>query len=302
MKLEVLPSEYHSKLTLDRSNIFAEDSYLSKSSVFELWQSSLYQWRFHPREFKSTDAMAWGSLVDCLITTPEDFDAQFVVSPFDSYRTKEAREWKTEQEAKEMTIVTEELIAKAEKAVRVLTKTHKAAAEIIAKSQKQVMLVGKLKHPLSDDKFVNLKALLDLAPMGGDYLCDIKTTHDFTPSGFEKTIAKFGYHIQASHYLNLWNQLNPDDKRYRFKIIWQQAAAPYEVAVTELPESDIADGSDMFNYLLGKIVSAAKKNYWPMRFPKPILLGRAAFSTYQEEQEIEGYIDAPSSKHEEVAS
>ena len=62
--LEILPSQYHTELKLDRSDIFSPESWLSKSSVFELYQSSLYKWRYFPRQFKPTSNMAWGRLVD----------------------------------------------------------------------------------------------------------------------------------------------------------------------------------------------------------------------------------------------
>ena len=292
MNLEVLPSEYHTKLKLNRANIFDPESYLSKSAVFELYQKSLFQWRYHPREYDSTTSMTWGSLVDCLITTPEDFDSQFTVSPFENFKKKEAREWRDNMQSEGVDIVTEEIIEKAKAAVKVLTETHKESAAIIANSKKQVMLMSKINHPLAD-KPINMKALLDFVPNGVDFLSDLKTTHDFTPSGFEKAIAKYGYHVQASHYLNLWNLLNPDDQRTRFRIIWQDSNPPYEVAITELPETDIADGADLFNHLLSKIIVASKKNKWEMRFPKTILLGRATFGMYQEGQEIDGYVEAP---------
>ena len=292
MNLEVLPSEYHTKLKLNRANIFDPESYLSKSAVFELYQKSLFQWRYHPREYDSTTSMTWGSLVDCLITTPEDFDSQFTVSPFENFKKKEAREWRDNMQAEGVDIVTEEMIEKAEAAVKVLTETHEEAAAILADSRKQVMLMSPIKHPLSD-KIINMKALLDVVPNNADFIADIKTVHDFTPSGFEKAIAKYGYHVQASHYLNLWNLLNPDDQRHRFRIIWQDSNPPYEVAITELPETDIADGADLFNHLLSKIIVASKKNKWEMRFPKTILLGRATFGMYQEGQEIDGYVEAP---------
>ena len=78
MKNQINPSDYHSLLTLDRSNIFSKDSWLSKSAVWELFQSSLYRWRYHPKQY-STGAMRWGSLVDCLVTSPEDFKSQFTM-------------------------------------------------------------------------------------------------------------------------------------------------------------------------------------------------------------------------------
>lgn len=290
--LEILPSQYHTELKLDRSDIFSPESWLSKSAVFELYQSSLYKWRYFPRQFKPTQNMAWGSLVDTIITAPEDLQTEFSISPFSSYRTKEAREWKAEQEANHKTIITTDLLDEAHKAVEVLTVRHKYAAEMIAKSKKQVMLLNKITHP-AHDKPVQIKSLVDLAPEGEPFLIDLKTTADFSASGFAKTIAKFGYNVQAGLYLSLWNSLHPHDQRDRFQIIWQESSAPYEVAVTEIPQSDIAEGMDMFMHLLGKLVIASKRNRWPMKFEKPVILGRAMFGHSVDEEEFDGFTEAP---------
>jgi len=88
---EISPRDYHSKLTCNRANIHAADSFLSKSVLWELDSRSLWKWRYHPRKMEPTAAMQWGSLVDCLATTPELLSESIAISPYDSYRTKEAR-------------------------------------------------------------------------------------------------------------------------------------------------------------------------------------------------------------------
>jgi hypothetical protein len=235
--------------------------------------------------------MAWGSLVDTIITAPEDLQTEFAISPFDSFRSKEAREWKAEQEANHKVIINTELLEEAHKAVKTLTSTHKYAAKMIEKSKRQVMLLNKMEHP-SVDRKVQVKGLVDLAPEGEPFLMDLKTTADFSAGGFEKTQAKFGYNVQAGLYLNLWNSLHPDDQRDRFQIVWQQSAAPYEVAVTEMPAADIQAGADMFSHLLGKLVRAADKNWWPMKYEKPVLLGRAMFGQHMDDEEIDGLTES----------
>lgn len=289
---DLSPSRYHSDLVLNRKDVFSEDSYLSKSVIWSLYQSSLYKWRYFPTNFKPGPAVIWGSLVDCLATAPDEYDDCFVISEFDSFRTKAAREWKEEMADSGKTVITKELLKDAQFACDVLTKKHKYAASLIEKSRSQVVLIDKIQHP-SVSRPVNVKGLVDFVPEGEDFLIDLKTTSDFTPGGFEKAIAKFGYHVQAAHYLGMWNALHPDDQRHRFQIIWQSSSRPYEVAVTELPESDIADGADMFNHLLGKIVRAAEKDYWPMKFPKPVLLSRASFGTFADGLEIDGLTASP---------
>jgi len=286
--LEVNPSDYHTTFQLDRSQVFSPESYLSKSSVYELYASSLYKWRYFPRQYASSPAMTWGSMVDAILTcSPAEFDAQFISSPYESFRTKEARIWREEQQDEGRTVITPEMHANANAAATVLKCKHKYAAGMLEKSKTQVVLMNQVTHP-SVDRSVNVKGLVDLAPEGEPFLCDLKTTADFGAGGFEKTIAKFGYHVQAGLYLHLWNAQFPDDQRDRFQIIWQDSSAPYEVAVTEIPQTDIADGMDMFSHLLGRIVRAADKDWWPMKYPKPVILGRAMFGHHADEMEMDG--------------
>lgn len=294
--LEVLPSEYHSRLTLNRENIFDDNSYLSKSALWELYQGSLYKWRFYPKQHLANDAVAWGSLIDCLTTSPDDFDECFVVKPDTYINNKgEVKPWNGNANVckkllanvdEGKTIITQEMIENATLAVKNLTETHKESAKIFANSDKQVIL-------LSEVMGVKFKGLVDLAPRGEKYLADLKTTGKFSHDSFEKTTGSLGYHVQAGLYLMLWNTCFPNDQRDRFRIIWQESSPPYEVAVKELTALDIADGQDLGKHLIIKLVNAAKKNYWPMKFEKVTMQSRAAFAGMQEAQEMEGYAEAP---------
>jgi len=218
--LEISPRDYHSKLTCNRANIHAADSFLSKSVLWELDSRSLWKWRYHPRKMEPTAAMQWGSLVDCLATTPELLAESVAVSPFDSFRTKDARDWRDAQMAAKRIIANKDDIELAKAAAKMLTETCKASADIFAKSKSQVIIAGRVLD-------VKCKGLLDLAPEGEDFLADIKTTSDFSAEGFSKAVSNYGYHVQAGMYLNLWNANFPNDQRTRFKFIWQESEPPF---------------------------------------------------------------------------
>lgn len=285
--LEVSPSQYHSELKLDRSNIFSKDSFLSKSSVWELDSCSLYKWRYCPKDFKPTTAMQWGSLIDCLTTTPEDEDNQIAVSEYDSYRSDEAREWRDAQLEAGKIIVTQSEMEEAQKAADMLLNKNAHSAEIFKKSKTQVILYGVLQG-------LNVKGLVDLAPAGEDYLADLKTTNDFSLGGFEKTISKFGYHVQAGLYLKLWNKMFPEDQRNGFRIIWQDSKAPYEVVVTELSAFDIDAGADYFDYLLSKLAKAANNNSWGMLHEGLVpMIARSQWDAEREEEKMGAIAQAP---------
>jgi len=253
------PSEYHTLLKCNRANIFAEDSYLSKSVIWELASSSLYKWRHYKPTFKASPAMVWGSLVDCLATTPERAAVDIVVSPYDSYRSKDAQAWKAEQEAAGKIITDNDTLAEAQAAVKMLTETCKASADIFARSGTQKVLAGKVLG-------VKVKGLCDLAPDGVDYLADLKTTTAFSIEGFSKQVASFNYHAQAGLYLGLWNAMNPNDQRHRWRFVWQDSSPPYEACVTELAPIDIEAGWTETTALIQRLIDATQNDHWPTAY------------------------------------
>ena len=278
---EVSSADYHTLLKCNRADIFAPESYLSKSVLWELNSSSLFKWRFHPREFSPTPAMQWGSLVDCLTTTPELVEEEIRISPFSSYRTKEAKDWRDKQLAVGKTIITQQQFDEGVKASEMLMQTNVQSAEIFDGSLKQVIIGAKISG-------VQFKGLVDLAPVGKDYLVDLKTTGmDFTLEGFSKAIANFGYHVQAGLYLALWNSTHPADTRQRFKIVWQSSQPPYEVCVTELHRDEIAAGLKTALRLLGKLKHAAQEDHWPMLAENETpILNRPVWASMQDEDDV----------------
>lgn len=274
---EISPRDYHAKLKCNRANIHAPDSYLSKSVIWELDSRSLWKWRYHSTPKEPTAAMQWGSLIDCLTTTPELLEQEVAVSSFDSYRTKEARQWREEQLAAKRIIATREQLEDAKAAAKMLTQTCKASADIFAKSKSQVIIAGRVLD-------VKVKGLVDLAPSGEDFLADLKTCSDFSAEGFAKSVSNFGYHVQAGIYLNLWNAMFPNDQRTRFKFVWQESEAPFETCVTELATTDIEAGWLYASTLIQRLIDATASDTWPMAFEgQNITTTRPTWASIQEE-------------------
>lgn len=238
--------------------------------------------------------MSWGSLIDCLTTTPELVNSEYAVIPQDApVRPTEAmlkaakpsqssidrQEWwtKFDASAEGKTVISAETMRHATEAQRMLTVTCKASASIFAKSRSQVIVAGRVQG-------AKLKGLVDLAPEGEDFLADLKTISAFTKEGFAKQIANFGYHMQAGIYLNLWNAMFPKDQRNRWKIIWQDSSPPFEACVTELSRGDIEDGWTYAVSLIDRIVSAAKSDKWPMAFEDEPVITRPVWASIQEEE------------------
>lgn len=276
---EVAPADYHRKLRCNRADLFSPDSWLSKSVLWELQKCSLYKWRYHPTQKKITPQMQWGSLVDCLTTTPELAQTELAFCEFDSFRTNAAKEWRDAAIAAGKIIVTPETLTEGRKAAEMLLKTCRESAEIFAASKSQVILCAKIRG-------MNVKGLVDLAPEGADFLADLKTTANFSRKGFDSTIADFGYHVQAGLYLVMWNAMFPNDQRKRFKLVWQDSEPPYEVAIGWIDQSDIDDGYKLAMRHIRRLAEAAKENYWPMAFAgEELQHTRPTWAAIREEEE-----------------
>lgn len=291
--LQVSPSDYHSRLKVDRGNIFSKDSWLSKSVLWQLKSKSLFQWRYHPQEFKPTAAMQWGSLVDCLLTTPEELDEVIALHDFKDFRTKEAREFRDSALASGKIVVDAKQMAEGQKAREQVLK-NKDARKVVEESLSQVVVMAKIRD-------VQFKGLVDFVPKNSPYLVDFKTTSSFTPKGIASAVGDYGYHVQAYLYNKLYNEMMGEE-RNRFRFIWQMSTPPYEVAVTELASVDISSGGEYANFLFSKLVRAAKADKWPNIFDDKIaMISRPNYAMYQEEEEMEGIFDAPGDKKEVIA-
>lgn len=71
---------------------------------------------------------------------------------------------------------------------------------------------------------------------------DYKTTVDASPDAFAGSVRKFGYHIQASWYLDVLAWLNPDRPRGKFVFVAQEKTPPFLVSVHELDEEALSWG------------------------------------------------------------
>ena len=284
--LEVSPRDYHQKLTLNRANLFDPDSWLSTSALKELKTCSLKRWRFSPNKFTGSKSADWGTIIDCLITTPEEIGEVIEVHNFDSFRTKEAREVRDDAIAQGKIFLSEAEMESAMAAAKMLLEDP-IAGPVIKNSRKQVVLLSQIEG-------INCKGLVDIAPENEPILYDLKTTADFSVRGIANAIQKFGYYIQAGIYLKLWNNLYPEDQRKRFRFIWQSSSAPYEVAVTELPAFDIEAGSMWAAEKIHDLIKAQKQKKWPnIVGDKVAMIGRPGYAEFQDMEELDELPTAP---------
>jgi hypothetical protein len=163
---------------------------------------------------KGSEAMKLGTLVHAIIELQGQLPCDFETSPYDSYRTKEAREWKKEKEASGVTIVTTAVMDQAQAMARsVLDDTPGHLKKLINNP-------ASLREQEYYD--ANYKALLDLVSPCGTIGVDYKTTAETSLEGFKWSAKKYMYHLQAYHYTKLANLKD-------FYYVAVSSVAPYPV-------------------------------------------------------------------------
>lgn len=90
------------------------------------------------------------------------------------------------------------------------------------------------------------RAMIDNAPLDPRQpLYDLKSTTDASPESLAKTVAAYGYDVQAAHYLAVWKAATGEDRKFR--IIFVEKEAPYGVSVAELYRKP-GDEADWFDH------------------------------------------------------
>jgi hypothetical protein len=224
---------------------------------------------------EDSDATDWGSLIDCLVLTPQMFDDKFAAKPatYEDQKSGETKpwngnatvckQWAAEQEGKKL--VSAEDFEQAKIAVARLWKDE-AIKDFIDSSDKQVYCTAEWHDP-GTGLVIPVKTLIDLAPRKGqsrfdDCLGDFKTARDAAVKEWAKKVNGFGYHIQAALELDIYN-LATGEKRSDFRHVIQENIAPYQPAKRIIDLEFIQSGRDAYKAALAWYSHCLHTGEWP---------------------------------------
>lgn len=212
-----------------------------------LAKSPLHAWTAHPRlnpqwepvEKKTFDIgraahrAVLGRGADFVAYPPELLASNGAAS------TKEAKAWAEEQRAEGRTVLKSDEVDQ--------------IGDMADAVQRQLAAMGIKLDParsemvaLAEIDGVWCRAMIDNAPADPRLpLYDLKTTTDASPEALAKTIASYGYDVQAAHYLAVWKAATGEDRKFR--IIFVEKEAPYGVSVAELYRKP-GDEADWFDH------------------------------------------------------
>jgi len=209
--------------------------------------AQLHYDRTHERE--TTPALTFGKLVHACFLEPATVSDDYIALPKLDRRTKEGKalyaEFLAAAEGKE--VIAQDVMNEAHELSKSLMR-NATAAELLACSQIETT------HVWDDVNDMRCKARIDI--MGADYCADLKTTADASPKAVSQAIFKFGYHIQAAHYL-------AGTGKDRFIFIFVEKKAPYLSAVYELGAESIETGRAQRQELLGLYKACEESDNWP---------------------------------------
>ena len=272
---------------------------VSKSLLWDFYPNP-HKWRFGPPK-ETTSAMSWGSLVDCLLLTPDQYESNFITLPEDAPKKPTAAQREAKKPSPETveavawwdrfnglawnkTVISMEDFRRAMQAVQAV-EAQPFAGEIVASSLRQISIVSEAKEPQTGLPF-KAKCRLDIVPKAGteyaDWLWDFKTTRSL--AGFDRTIANFGYHAQSSFYLDVFNAATGEN-RTRWGFIVQESAEPFEVAVFELDQADIIAGRKWYKSALALWCRCQRDQSFPSPWDEAIQpISRPRWAQYVDEQ------------------
>lgn len=254
-------------------------------------------------ETKTTDAMEWGNIVDCLYTTPELFAQFYKVLPQDAPKKPtsaqlEAKKpapktveqinwWMTfEREAEGKTVLDYETYSKAQIAVKML-ESHPVAAQIKHNSIKQAVLMGDAPPLLGLPPGSKCKGMMDFLPTSGsfaDAITDLKTTNDLSDNLLHNTMFTFDYVPKLAFY-KIIAEAAGYGPRNRAVMIWSRSSAPYDVVTREVSSNDLMFGQQIIMKRLEKLKAMTPNNIDPYleKDVKPMKLHEWAINAYLNE-------------------
>lgn len=200
---------------------------------------------------KPSEAMIVGCVVESMLFgTPYEY----TTSPFDDFRTKEARAWRDEQVERGVHIVTQDLVSKANAMLDSL-RQNTQIMHWVKKATNNIALCGQAPNG------VDMKGLVDLAPDDELVILDLKTTKDASPRGFGKSIAEYGYDVQAWWYQYLWEQATNQKRQFAFLCV--ESEAPYLTAIYVIPQENIDRAGQVVQGWLETYRKCKEEGQWP---------------------------------------
>ena len=212
-----------------------------------------------------------GSLIDCLVLTPERFESTYVITPQYKNEKGELKPWnwnatvckQFRDEHDGLEIVKFDTFQAAKEAADSLRQAFDEIGMDTVSYRTQVLVRAEY-HDKNTKLVVPIKCLIDILPVDGleKSICDLKTANSAHPAVWKSVVFKFKHRAQAAMYLDAYVAATGED-RCEFRHIVQESFAPWEVAMHLLSEDFLTLGRETYIAALQRYCQCLATNKWP---------------------------------------
>ncbi len=230
---------------------------VNKSTLWEMRKSPAH-YRYaldHPQP--DTPALRFGRALHMAVLEPDAFTFHYVICPDIDRRTKAGREqWDMFQADN----ADREIISKADQDMIVgMYETVWAAADKLLYNTAEEIPV------FWTDDVTGLRCKCRWDAMrneeGNHYVIDLKTCADASTAAFTKDALRYGYDVQAAHYLRAYRAMYGEHADFYFVCV--EKTPPYAVNVIKASDSFIERGTWQLIDLLDKVKVCSTMQSWP---------------------------------------
>lgn len=193
------------------------------------------------------------------------FDAEFAVRPkeWSDWRTAASREWKAEQIKAGLTIITDGEL----EAITGMARSLGAHPLVRPGKGQSGILDGAVERSLiwqDGPTGVWLKSRPDNIPAGSGLFADLKTTESVSDESLARSLASFGYHMQAALVAMASEAvLGLPADAFTFAFVWVEKAPPFCVRVTVLTGEDLERGRMQLRRSIDQFAACVESGVWP---------------------------------------
>ena len=227
-----------------------------------------------------SDAFRIGSAVHCLVLEPWKFSERYAMAPRVDRRTKQGKaDWESFQETLQgRELLTDDENTLAISLARAFNK-HAGLTTLLATEGKVI------EEPIQFELFGHdFKAKPDCVIPSLKTIIDVKTCKDANPAKWKWSAVDYGYHRQAAIYQKAcefkYNQ------QFRFLFACVTKTYPFEVALIEIDERSVGDGSNEVSVLVEEYERRLENQDWLPNHSKGIVslqLPRVEHFRYEED-------------------
>ena len=238
---------------------------ISSSGLRTIWAQSPAHFyidsALNPNRVAKEDrpAFAVGRLAHKLLLEGSDGLAdEFVTRPecWTDWRTKDAKEWREAQVAAGKTVITDADLQAVTGMAESLARHPLISAGILDGFVERSLIWQ------DKETGVWLKSRPDVIPSASGLFSDLKTTASVADDDMAKSLASFGYHMQAA-LVGMAAEAVLDSPMEEFALVWVEKAPPHCVRVTVLTGEDLERGRMQLRRSIDQFAACVKSGVWP---------------------------------------